>query len=133
MTRIAALIPLALLAGCSFLSENGTGPDEAGWEVIDVYAKEVDVLSVGRRSVAFAFEGGLPVPCYAFEEAVVGRDGRTIHVRVRARFTADFCIAVIGTLDVAPLEIAVPGAGTYRFAFWRGPDADPLGVTVEVP
>ena len=132
MMRTATLLPLMLLAGCSFLGENST-PDEAEWEVIDVGATKVDVLSVSQRSVAFAFEGGLPVPCYAFEEAVVDRDGRTIHVKVRARSTADLCITVTGILRVSPLEISVPEAGTYTFAFGSGPDAAPLEVTVKVP
>ena len=132
---LAALLLLSLpaLAGCSLLGLDDGASDEAAWETINVGADSVGVLGVEPQRVAFAFEGGLPVPCYAFEEAVVERDGRTVHVKVRARSTADFCITVIGTLRVAPLEIAVPEAGTYTFAFWRGPDAAPLDVVVEVP
>ena len=103
MRRIPLFL-LSLLAfpACSLLGESGTEPDEAGREVIDVGASKVEVLDVARRSVAFAFEGDLPTPCYVFEEAVVDRDRRTVHVKVRARSTADFCIAVIGKLDVSP-------------------------------
>ena len=133
MMRTALLVLLLLLAGCSFLDENGSALDESEWAVINVRADRAEVLSVRQRSVAFAFKGELPSPCYTFEEVAASRDGRTIHVKVRARSTSDFCIAVIGKLDVSPLEIAVPEAGTYTFAFWRGPDVAPLEVVVEVP
>ena len=133
MMRTAILVLLLPLAGCSFLDKNDSAPAESEGEVINVRADEAEVLSVRQRSVAFAFKGELPSPCYTFEEVAASRDGRTIHVKVRARSTADFCIGVIGTLGVSPLEVAVPEPGTYTFAFWRGPDAAPLEVKVEVP
>lgn len=124
------LVASLLLPGCSLIEE-----DQESWQrrVIDVGAISAEVLRTSQQSVFFAFKGGLPVPCYEFKEAVVNRHGRTVAVRVRARSTAEICITVTGRLRVSPLAIDVPGPGKYRFEFWRGPEAAPLTVKVDVP
>lgn len=119
---------LLLLASCSLSDANETDTRR----VINVAASHAQVLSTSRQAVAFEFKGGLPVPCYAFEEAVVEREGQTVDVKVRARSTADYCITVTGTLQVSPLEIEIAGGGTYTFEFWRG-EQEPLAVEVDVP
>ena len=126
---ILAAVLCATLAGCSLLSDTDGGGTDAA-HVADVVTTEVEVKATTGRSVSFVFEGATPDPCHAFEKAVVTRDGTTVDVRVRARRTAEVCIMIIGTLHVDPLVVEVPGPGTYRFAFWRGADEEPLVVTV---
>lgn len=121
-------VALLLLAGCSL---SGTNESDSR-RTINVVASHVDVLSTSRQTVSFKFEGGLPVPCYEFEEAVVNREGQTVRVKVRAHSTADYCVTVTGTLRVSPLEIEIAGEGTYTFQFWRGKQ-EPLEVEVSVP
>lgn len=124
------LVAVSLLPGCSLVGED---QDDSHRRVIDVGAMSADVLSTSQQSTSFAFTGALPVPCFEFEEAAVNRDGRTVAVKVRARSTAEICITMTGILRVSPLAIDVPGPGKYTFEFWRGPEAAPLTVQVDVP
>lgn len=119
---------LLLLAGCSLSGAN----ESESRRVINVAASDVEVLNTSRQAIAFEFEGGLPVPCYEFKEAVLNREGQTVSVKVRARSTADYCTTVTGTLRVSPLEIEIAGEGTYTFEFWRD-EQEPLEVEVNVP
>lgn len=128
--RLTAALAFGVLlwGGCSFSGSNE--PDHG--RVIDVPASQVKVVDSSQDTVAFDFEGALPVPCYDFEEALVDREGRTVRVKVRARSTADYCVTVTGTLRVAPLPVSIMGEGTYTFEFWRG-NKEPIEIKVSVP
>lgn len=124
---ISFLALTLLLIGCSLQGE------ENQREVISVPADSVAVLEVSRESVAFHFEGTLPVPCYEFEGLQRNRYGDSIAVTVRAQRTATYCVTAIGRLRKSPLTIPVLDDGRKTFSFWRDEEQQPLTLEVPIP
>ena len=129
MRTLGPLFIAFCLAGCSLL-----GDEETSWQntTIEVPADTVAEVSASEGKAVFWFEGGLPVPCYAFEKADVEHAGDTTHVKVWASRTSEICITVTGRLRVEKLEVPVPAPGRRTFMFWRGSER-PVTVAVTVP
>ncbi len=121
------LAGMLVFSGCSLLGE-----ERVPVRVDDVLAESVELIDVAPGQAHFRFEGITPSPCYEYEAHETEVNGQRVQVRVRARSTSAYCIAILGRIEVEPLVVLVPAAGRYTVAFWRG-DADPLEIEVDIP
>jgi len=126
-SHLLILVGLLALPGCSLFGEERTQ-----WHIAEAWAHSVELIHVASGQVHFSFEGATPSPCYEYFAHEADVDAQRILVRVHARSTSDYCIAVLGAIEVEPLIVFVPIPGRYTFAFWRGDDP-PLEIEVDVP
>ena len=131
MTRPALAVAVLLVAGCD---SNEFDPVEADASAVEVEYLGLSQDPFNRLTLDFRYTGETPCPAYELSGYGTSTDPRSgrIEVEVRTRSTAEVCLGVVGTIVVDPLEIAVPGAGTYTLAFERQGGQPPIEKTVTV-
>lgn len=130
MRRLLLALPL-LLVGC-----DSTDPvaDEANASAVEVEYLGVSDDSLNELTLDFRYVGETPCPAYELSSYGTSFDPSTrrIDVDVTTRSTAEGCPGVVGTVVVEPLQVVIPGEGTYTLAFERQGGQPPLEKTVTV-
>ena len=120
----ALLLSGLLLAGCSLFTDD--------LPTTSVFASEVRVQAIEKRTVLFDYKGRLPDPCWEYDRTDIDREEMSITVDLRYRSDgSSVCPDVIAGVE-REVAVRVPKPGDYTFRFPSGPD-ETLDVVVTVP